>query len=215
MKLHNYYRSSGSYRVRIALNLKSLTYDYEAVHLRRGGGEQFSDAFRALNPHSLVPVLQLGDTLLHQSLAIIEYLDEINPEPPLLPKDPVARAKVRALALSIACEIHPLNNLRVLGYLGKELRLSEAAKGDWYRHWVNVGFIALESELAKTRALGPFCHGETPSVADCCLIPQMYNARRFGCDLSMFPTLLAIEAHCEKLAAFRDAAPDQQPDAEP
>jgi maleylpyruvate isomerase len=215
MKLYNYYRSSGSYRVRIALNLKGLSYDYDAVHLRRGGGEQFEPAFQKLNPHCLVPVLQVDDTVLNQSLAILEYLDETHPEPPLLPTDAVAKAKVRALALSIACEIHPLNNLRVLGYLGKELGASEATKGDWYRHWVNIGFKALEREVAGNRQQGPFCYGNRPTIADCCLIPQMYNARRFDCDLSKFPTLLAIEEHCNELAAFKDAAPEKQPDAEP
>lgn len=214
MKLINYYRSSASYRVRIALNLKGLPYEYEAVHLRRGGGEQFTPAFQAVNPNSLVPVLETGQSLLYQSLAMLEYLDEVHPSPSLLPGDPLARAKVRGVALNIACDIHPLNNLRVLGYLGSELQATEAVKVKWYRHWVERGFSALETELAKYRPLGPFCYGETPTMADCCLVPQIYNARRFDCDLSNYPTLRAIDEHCNSLAAFRDAAPEQQPDAE-
>ncbi len=214
MKLYNYFRSSGSYRVRIALNLKGLSYDYEAVHLRRNGGEQFAPAFRAKNPHSLVPVLQDGEHLLTQSIAILEYLDEVHPNPALLPKDAIARAHVRAIALSVACEIHPLNNLRVLGYLSRQLAVSEEVKLEWYRHWVNLGFGALEAQLSETRRLGPYCYGKTPTIADCCLVPQLFNARRFGCDLSAFPTLTGIEAICNQLPAFRDASPDRQPDAE-
>jgi maleylpyruvate isomerase len=214
MKLFNYYRSSGSYRVRIALGIKGLPYDYESVHLRRNGGEQFAPAFRSLNPQGLVPVLEDGPTVLTQSLAIIEYLDEVHPTPPLLPRDTVARALVRATALSIACEIHPLNNLRVLGYLGSVLYASEEAKTKWYQHWVRVGFEALESQLSQNRDAGPFCHGSSPTIADCCLIPQLANARRFDCDLSPYPTLVGIEAHCSGLKAFQDAAPERQPDAE-
>jgi maleylpyruvate isomerase len=214
MKLYNYFRSSGSYRVRIALNLKGISYDYEAIHLRRNGGEQFSARFRELNPHALVPVLEHEENVLTQSLAILEYLDEVFPTPALLPEGAVARAKVRSIAMSVACEIHPLNNLRVLGYLTKQLQVSEEAKVEWYRHWVNVGFEALEVELVKTRELGPYCYGRTPTIADCCLVPQLFNARRFGCDLSGFPTLTAIAATCNELSAFRDAAPDRQPDAE-
>jgi maleylpyruvate isomerase len=214
MKLFNYFRSSGSYRVRIALNLKGLRYDYEPIHLRRNGGEQFTPEFRKLNPHALVPVLQDGQELLTQSIAILEYLEEVHPTPPLLPTEPIARAKVRALALSVACEVHPLNNLRVLGYLSKELHVSESATVEWYRHWVDLGFEALETQVAQSRGLGQFCHGETPTMADCCLVPQIFNARRFGCDLSRFPTLIAIEQSCNELPAFRKAAPDCQPDAE-
>ncbi len=215
MKLYTYFRSSGSFRVRIALNLKGLHSTYEPVHLRRNGGEQFTPEFRKLNPQALVPVLEDGGELLTQSLAILEYLEEVYPDPPLLPKEAVARARVRAMALNIACEIHPLNNLRVLGYLKKELQVTEEAKLTWYQHWVELGFQALETQLSQNRELGPFCYGQSPTIADCCLVPQLFNARRFGCDLSSFPTLIAIERRCNELAAFRSAAPDRQPDAEP
>jgi len=210
IELHNYFRSSASYRVRIALNLKGLPYDYRPVHLNRGGGEQYAPAFRQLNPLAVVPVLKDGDVRLTQSLAIIEYLDELHPEPPLLPRSPAERARVRALSLSIACEIHPLNNLRVLGYLTRTLGVHTDAKNDWYRHWVALGLAALESEI-ESGPPGSFCHGDTPSLADCCLIPQLFNARRFECDLSGYPRLLAIEERCASLPAFRDAAPDRQP----
>lgn len=214
MKLHNYFRSSASYRVRIALNLKGLTYDYLPVHLRRNGGEQFAPEFGALNPHQLVPVLETGEHRLTQSLAIIEYLDETHPDPPLLPPSPWERARVRALALSVACEIHPLNNLRVLDYLDHELGVSGPARAAWYQHWVALGLGALETQVAGNPRTGRFCHGDTPSLADCCLVPQLYNARRFNCDLTAYPTLLGIELNCNALPAFRDAAPDCQPDAE-
>lgn len=214
MKLHNYFRSSASYRVRIALNLKGLSYDYLPVHLRRNGGEQLAPAFRALNPHQLVPVLETEKHRLTQSLAIIEYLEETHPNPPLLPRSPLERARVRALALSVACEIHPLNNLRVLDYLDHELGVTSQAKGAWYQRWVALGLGALEAELAGNPQTGRFCHGDSPSMADCCLIPQLYNARRFNCDLTAYPTLRSIELNCAALPAFRDAAPDCQPDAE-
>jgi len=213
MKLHNYFRSSASYRVRIALNLKGLAYEYQAVHLTRGGGEQFTPSFRELNPLSVVPVLESDDARVTQSLAIIEYLDEVQPEPPLLPRGPAARARVRALALSIACELAPLNNLRVLGYLTRELGVTDQAKTEWYRHWVALGLAAFEAEIAEGPP-GHFCHGDAPGLADCFLIPQLFNARRFDCDLSRYPRLLAIEQSCALLAAFRDAAPDRQPDAD-
>ena len=214
MILHNYFRSSASYRVRIALNLKRLPYDYRAVHLNRGGGEQFQPAFRALNPQALVPVLEDGGALLRQSLAILEYLEEVHPSPPLLPRDPLGRARVRALALTVACEMHPLNNLRVLNYLAGTLGVTAEGKSSWYRHWVELGFGALEAELAGHPQTGAFCHGDEPTLADCCLIPQLFNARRFECDLTPYPTLLAVEKRCLELAAFRDAAPDRQPDSE-
>jgi maleylpyruvate isomerase len=213
MKLHNYFRSSASYRVRIALNLKGLAYDYRAVHLNRGGGEQFAPDFRELNRLCLVPVLENGDVRVTQSLAIIEYLDEVFPEPPLLPPSPADRARVRALALSVACEIHPLNNLRVLGYLSRELAVSAEAKTRWYQHWVTLGLDALEAELANGPS-GRFCHGDAPGLADCFLLPQLFNARRFECELTAYPRLLGVEAACLELAAFRDAAPERQPDAE-
>jgi len=214
MKLYNYFRSSASYRVRIALNLKGLDYEYVSVHLTRNGGEQFADAYRALNPQALVPVLHDGDRVLTQSLAIIEYLDETRPEPPLLPKTPAERARVRALAQTVACEIHPLNNLRVLRYLTDTLGVSEETKNKWYQHWVGLGLQAIETQLATSPYTGKFCHGDTPTLADCCLVPQLFNARRFKCDLSGFPTLLRIEQNCNALPAFQRAAPERQPDAE-
>jgi maleylacetoacetate isomerase/maleylpyruvate isomerase len=214
MRLHNYFRSSASYRVRIGLNLKNLRYDYLPVHLSRGGGEQFQAAFRAMNPLAVVPVLEHGGAFLTQSLAILEYLEEVQPSPPLLPRGAVERARVRALALAIACEIHPLNNLRVLNYLSGTVGVTPDAKTEWYKHWVAVGLEALEATLAGSPDTGAFCHGEQPSIADCCLIPQLFNARRFGCDLSGYPTLLAVEKVCLELSAFRDAAPERQPDAE-
>jgi maleylacetoacetate isomerase len=213
MKLYNYFRSSASYRVRIALNLKGLPFEYASVHLTRGGGEQFSPAYRELNSQALVPVLEDGGERITQSLAIIEYLDEKHPEPPLLPRSPGDRARVRALALTVACEIHPLNNLRVLNYLSRELGIDGNAKTAWYRHWVGLGLDALEADVARGPA-GRFCHGDSPGLADCCLVPQLFNARRFECDLSRYPNLLAIEANCMAIAAFRDAAPDKQIDAE-
>jgi len=183
------------------------------VHLSRGGGEQFSPEFRELNALSLVPVLEDGAHRISQSLAIIEYLDEVYPDPPLLPRSAAERARVRALAQSVACEIHPLNNLRVLNYLSQELGVSSEAKTRWYQHWVELGLAALESQVADGPR-GSFCHGDDPGLADCCLIPQLFNARRFKCDLSRYPTLLAIEENCAVLAAFRDAAPERQVDAE-
>ena len=214
MKLHNFFRSSASWRVRIALNLKGLTYEYVSVHLRRNGGEQFAPEFRALNPHALVPVLDDNGERLTQSLAIIEYLDEVHPDPPLLPKGVTDRARVRALALDIACDLHPLNNLRVLNYLTKTLGASDEAKAAWYQHWVALGLEALEAQLASSHHTGQFCHGNAPTLADCCLVPQLYQARRFECDLSGYPTLLAIEQNCSGLPAFQAAAPERQPDAE-
>lgn len=214
MKLYNYFRSSASFRVRIALNLKTLPYDYVPVHLTRGGGEQFSPEFRRLNPASLVPALLEGDQVLTQSLAIIEYLEETHPEPPLLPGDPVSRARVRALALSVACEIHPLNNLRVLGYLTKTLGISEEARSAWYRHWVETGLATVETLLAQDTRTGLYCHGDTPGLADCCLVPQIFNAQRFHCRLDHVPTIMRIFEECMVLPAFAQAAPQAQPDAE-
>jgi maleylpyruvate isomerase len=214
MKLLNYFRSSASYRARIALSLKGLRYEYQSVHLTRAGGEQLAPAFRELNPQALVPVLQDGDVRLTQSLAIIEYLEEVYPEPPLLPKHPAERARVRALAQSIACEIHPLNNLRVLGYLREKLRADDAERTRWYQHWVELGLAAFEAEVARSPQTGRYCHGDRPGLADCCLVPQLFNARRFDCDLSTYPTLLRIEQNCNALEEFQAAAPARQPDAE-
>jgi len=214
LKLYSYFRSSAAYRVRIALNLKGLAYETVPVHLTRGGGEQLAPGYRKLNPQALVPVLQDGERVLAQSLAIIEYLDEVHPQTPLLPKDPAARARVRALALAVACDIHPLNNLRVLNYLTGPLGLGDDAKRSWYHHWIAEGLGALEASLASDRETGRFCHGDMPGLADCCLVPQLANAHRFKCDVSPYPTLLKIEKNCQALEAFQRAAPDQQPDAE-
>lgn len=197
MELYSYFRSSAAYRVRIALNLKGLPYDYRAVHLLKDGGQQLAPQYRALNPNALVPALVDGDAVLTQSLAIVEYLEETHPQPPLLPSDALGRARVRAIAQTIACDIHPLNNLRVLKYLKHELKVSEEAKNAWYKHWVELGLAGVEAMLA-----------------DLCLVPQLANARRFGCDLSAMPTLARIEAACAELPAFQQAAPAAQPDAE-
>jgi len=214
VKLYGYFRSSASYRVRIALNLKGLAYESVPVHLTRGGGEQLKPEFRELNPQALVPVLQDGGRLLAQSLAIIEYLDEVHPQVPLLPKDPPGRARVRALAQAIACDLHPLNNLRVLNYLTGPMGLADGAKQAWYGHWIAEGLGALEAALAGNAETGSYCHGNTPGLADCCLVPQLANARRFKCDVSPYPTLLRIEKSCQALEAFQRAAPEKQPDAE-
>ncbi len=214
MKLYDYYRSSAAYRVRIALNLKRVVPEERTfVHLRIGN--QRAQDYLALNPQGLVPALVRDDgAVLAQSLAIVEYLDETHPDPPLLPGDAVARARVRAIAQYIACEIHPLNNLRVLHYLTGTLGVSEAQKNGWYRYWVDVGLEALETQLRRESATARFCHGDAPTLADVCLVPQLSNARRFHVDLAPYPTLTRIEATCLALAAFADAAPERQPDAE-
>jgi len=214
VKLYGFFRSSASYRVRIALNLKGLPYEQAAVHLSCGGGEQFAAAFRTLNAQSLVPVLQDGPLALTQSLAIIEYLEETHPKPALLPATPAARARVRSISQAIACEIHPLNNLRVLNYLTGPMGLSNDIRNTWYQHWIATGLQALEARLAAERETGKFCHGDAPGLADCCLVPQLANARRFKCDVAPYPTLLAIEKNCLALESFQRAAPDRQPDAE-
>ncbi len=213
-KLYGYFRSSAAFRARIALNLKGLDYESASVHLVKNGGEQFAPEYRALNQQSLVPVLQEGELTLTQSLAIIEYLDEVYPEPAFLPKAAAERARVRSLALMVACEIHPLNNLRVLRYLVKDLKVTEAQKDEWYRHWVASGLAPLETRLANDAATGTFCHGEKPGLADICLVPQLANARRFNIALDAFPTLVRIEQNCMALKPFQDAAPSAQPDAE-
>jgi maleylpyruvate isomerase len=212
MKLYGYFRSSAAYRVRIALGLKGLPYEYAAVNLRKG--EQRTATYRALNAQALVPTLEDDRGSFTQSLAIIEYLDERYPQPPLLPDVPEARARVRAIALAIACDIHPLDNLRVLQYLLRTLGVSEDAKNAWYRHWIDVGLSALESQLAGEAATGTFCHGDSPTLADVCLVPQLANARRSSIPLDAYPTLLRIEAACNALPAFAAAAPEKQPDAE-
>lgn len=214
MKLFTYFRSSAAYRVRIALNLKQLAYEAVPIHLLRDGGEQRHADYLALNPAGLVPTLVDDKNVLQQSLAIIEYLDELHPQPALLPGDAADRARIRAIAQTIACDIHPINNLRVLQYLSRELGVSDAQKNAWYRHWVESGLAAVEAMLAGDARTGRFCHGDTPTLADCCLVPQVFNARRFGCDLSAMPTILGIVERCAKLDAFRQAAPENQPDAE-
>jgi maleylacetoacetate isomerase len=214
MKLYNYFRSSASFRVRIALNLKGLPYEYAVVHLTKDGGQQFIPTFRALNPDALIPVLDDDGRVLTQSLAIIEYLDETHPEPPLLPRDPLQRAYVRSFALGIACEIHPLNNLRVLRYLVRELGASEDAKNAWYRHWVEQGLAALEARVVAEGRAGRHVLGERVTLADVVLVPQVFNARRFDCRLDHVPTLMRIFDHCMELEAFIEAQPSKQPDAE-
>jgi maleylacetoacetate isomerase len=218
MKLYGYFRSSAAYRVRIALNLKGLAYEAQSIHLNRQGGEQFTPDFLAINPAALVPALKGagidGAAPLTQSLAIIEYIDEMHPLPPLLPASPQDRAWVRSLALSIACDIHPINNLRVLNYLVRDLGVKEEDKLAWIRHWCALGLGALEATLARDKRTGRFCCGDTPTLADCCLVPQLAGARRFDCDLSAMPTLLRIADNCEALEAFSSAAPARQPDAE-
>ena len=210
LKLYSYWRSSAAYRVRIALNLKELEHEIVPVHLAQG--EQHADAFRAVNPQELIPVLGHGQRLIRQSMAIIEYLDETFPARPLLPATARDRARVRALAQVVACDIHPLNNLRVLQYLEREAGLDQAARDAWVRHWIGLGLQALEALVADHPATGEFCEGEVPGLADCCLVPQVYNARRFQVDLAPFPNVARIDAACRELDAFRAAAPEQQPD---
>lgn len=213
MKLYTYWRSSSSYRVRIALNLKGIDYQSVPVHLVRDGGEQLTAEYRKINPQQLIPVLIDGDIVLRQSLAIIEYLEETHPKPALLPADPAGRARVRAIAQLIADEMQPLNNLGVLRYLKQDAGLEQAAIDGWYHHWIRRGFDALETILASASDRGPFCHGDQPGMADACLVPQVYNALRYGCDLSAYPTLVAIDERCLELEAFSRAAPEAQPDA--
>ncbi|MFM0466999.1 maleylacetoacetate isomerase [Paraburkholderia strydomiana] len=214
MKLYSYFRSSASYRVRIALNVKNLPYEYVPVHLVRDGGEQLKPEYRAVNVDGIVPTLIDGHEVMPQSLAIIEYLEETHPEPPLLPKAPADRAYVRSLALQVACEIHPLNNLRVLKYLKHTLRVENDAKDAWYRHWVDTGFATLEAHLASDGRTGKLCFGDEPTLADACLIPQVFNAQRFNVDTSKYPTIQRIHDHAMQIDAFARAAPGVQPDAE-
>jgi len=214
MKLYDYFRSSAAYRVRIALNLKGVTPEREFVHLRKGA--QRGDDYLAVNPQGLVPALVTDDgTVLTQSLAIVEYLDETVPSPPLLPRDPLERARVRSLAQAIACDIHPIDNLRVLRYLLQTVGVEEAQKDAWYKYWIDVGLEALEIAVSRDPRTGRFCHGDSPTLADICLVPQLANARRVDMDLSPYPTLTRIDAECKKVKAFADAAPPLQPDFEP
>lgn len=218
MKLYSYFRSSASYRVRIALNLKGLAYETIPVHLLKNGGEQLTPEYRKLNPDGLVPAfvdeLTENSVALTQSLAIIEYLDETHPQPPLLPQSPLDRAFVRSIALSIACDIHPINNLRVLRYLVRDLKVSEDDKNAWYRHWCEQGLAAIEQTLSNDKRVGRFCYGDAPTLADCCLVPQVANAQRLNSDLSKMPTVMRIYEACMALDAFVNASPAKQPDAE-
>jgi maleylpyruvate isomerase len=212
LRLYTYYRSSAAYRVRIALNLKGLAYEAISVHLRKN--EQNAAAYRAINPQGLIPTLTEDGRAMGQSLAIIEYLEEVHPEPPLLPQEPRARARVRQIAFAIACDIHPLNNLRLLRYVEERFSLDDDALTVWQTHWMTEGFAAIETLLADSPDTGRFCHGNTPGLADICLVPQLYNARRVGLDLAPYPTMTRIDAACQEIAAFAAAHPARQPDAE-
>jgi maleylpyruvate isomerase len=211
LRLHGYFRSSASYRCRIALNLKGLGYERVCVNLVKDGGQQLGAAYRALNPQALLPTLEHEGHILTQSLAIIEYIEETWPDPPLLPGNAAMRARIRAFALAIAADTGPVNNLRVLRYLKRQLGQEQAAIDGWYRHWSEKGLLACEALLPE--AGSAFCFGERPTVADICLVPQLYNARRFNSDLTRIPRLLAIERRCSALSAFAEAAPEAQPDA--
>jgi maleylacetoacetate isomerase len=213
MRLYTFFRGSSPFRVRIALNLKGLDCEQSYVHL--GKGEHRQPGFGAINPQGLLPVLEDEGHRLQQSLAIIEYLDEKHPEPPLLPRDRLGRARVRSLALLVACEIHPLNNPRVLNYLTGTLGCSEDEKSAWYCHWIGDGLAKFEACLTGTPGTGRFCHGDAPTMADCCLVPQIFNARRYRCDTSHAPTAMRIFDECMQLEAFARAQPSRQPDAEP
>ena len=215
LQLYSYWRSSASYRVRIGLNLKGLAYEIIPVHLVREGGAQHSAQFRQINPQQLVPVLQHGHRKLRQSLAILEYLDEVWPEPALLPSTSRDRQRARALAHLIACDIHPLNNLRVLQYLEQEWNVPQPERDEWVRHWITEGLAAAEAMLADHPSTDTYCEGTLPGLADCCLIPQLYNARRFGVDVTAYPTLQRIEEACLALPEFDAARPERQPDAPP
>ena len=211
MRLHTYWRSSAAYRARIALNLKGVEYQQVSHHLARG--EQRGGDYLALNPQGFVPALETGGEVLTQSMAIIEYLDETIPDPPLLPREPRARAQVRAMALAVSCDIHPINNLRLVNYLRSELAQPEPEVERWMRHWIEAGFAALEVAVRRHTRGGRHCHGDAVTMADVFLAPQMYNARRFNCDLAGMPTLVGIDAALMALPAFAAAAPERQPDA--
>jgi len=212
MKLHTYFRSSAAFRVRIALNLKGLAYDTGFVHLAKG--EHRTPAYGAVNPQALLPTLEDAGRQLTQSLAIMEYLEETHPQPPLLPRDPFARARVRSLSLLIACEIHPVNNLRVLQHLKRALGQNEEQVNSWYRHWIADGLAKFEADLLREKSAGRFCHGDAPGMADCCLVPQIFNAQRYQCDTAPYPATMRVFAECMKIEAFDRAQPSKQPDAE-
>lgn len=212
MKLYGFFRASAPFRLRIALNLKGIAYESVPVNFRTAA--QRSEEYLKINPQGRVPALVLDDgTVLTQSMAIMEYLDEVQPAPAFLPADPVGRAKVRALAQVVACDIHPLNNVSPLNFLKKELGVDEAGELQWYRHWVAQGFEAVEALLAKSSATGPYCYGDVPGLADICLVPQVFNARRYNCPLEEYPTLMGVFDALMKLDAFDSAQPDKQPEA--
>lgn len=214
LRLYGYWRSSAAYRVRIGLNLKGLPYESVPVHLAKDGGEQHRPEFALANPQKLVPVLEHGERRIRQSLAILEYLDDTwNGPASLLPATARERARVRALSLIVACDIHPLNNLRVLQYFGREWNVPQPEREEWVRHWIIDGFDAFEALLVNDASTGSFCEGDMPTMADCCLIPQVYNARRFSVDLEPYPTIRRIEAECLALPAFDAARPENQADA--
>jgi maleylpyruvate isomerase len=212
MKLYTYFRSSAAFRVRIALNLKGLAYEPAFVHLARG--EHRGSDYGTVNPQALVPTLEDAGKRVTQSLAIIEYLEETHPKPPLLPPDPLGRARVRSLSMLIASEIHPINNLRVLQHLKKTLGQNEDGVNAWYRHWIADGLAKFEADLAGGKTTGKFCYGDTPTMADCCLVPQIFNAQRYQCDAAPYPRAMRIFSECMKLDAFDRAQPSKQPDAE-
>lgn len=211
--LYSYWRSSAAFRVRIALNLKGLRYETRAVHLLHNGGEQHAPDYVAINPQELVPALVDDDRVITQSMAIVEYLDETHPQPALLPPDAAGRARVRGLAQMVACDIHPLGNLRVLQHIDVQFGADDERKGNWMRHWISAGFQALETMLATSTHTGRYCHGDMPGLADLCLVPQVYNARRWNMALDDYPTIRRIDAACTELEAFQQAMPEQQPDA--
>ena len=215
IRLYSYWRSSAAYRVRIALNLKALRYDYLAVDLTAAGGQQHAEPFHKLNPQELVPVLVDGERVVRQSMSIIEYLAEVYHTTgyALMPPTARERARVRSIAQLIACDIHPLNNLRVLGQLQQQFGADQGQKEAWMRHWIEAGFVALEEMLGSNPSTGEFCEGDEPTMADCCLVPQVYNARRFGIEMSRFPTILRINEHCLSMPEFALAVPEKQPDA--
>jgi maleylpyruvate isomerase len=212
MKLYTYFRSSAAFRVRIALNLKGLAYETAFVHLAKG--EHRGPDYGAVNPQALLPTLEDDGKRITQSLAIIEYLDETRPKPPLLPQDPLGRARVRSLAMLIASEIHPVNNLRVLQHLKRTLGQNEDGVNAWYRHWIADGMAKFEADLTKGKTAGKFCYGDMPTMVDCCLVPQIFNAQRYQCDVALYPASMRIFAECMKLDAFNRAQPSNQPDAE-
>lgn len=209
LTLYDYFRSSACYRVRIALQLKGINHKSIPIHLVQDGGQQFTNAYQAINPHSLVPSLRDDDKIITQSLAIIEYLDECYPTPALLPNDPFQKALVRSFALSIIADIHPLNNLRVMNYLKTQLKVSDQEKNAWYQHWITTGLQGLEKQLTRYALSGYYCFGDQPTLADICLIPQLYNAKRFACDLTPYPILRRIDHHCESQIAFIQAKPEK------